>query len=147
MNLRNFAWIGIIAVVLIGGFLFRDYLSGNASELKVGDCFDEPADMETVEDVQHHPCSDTHGAEVFYVADYSESDDTAYPSDPEMEAWVTDRCFPAYASYTGRDFLTDPDFGIGWFQPDTAGWEDTQRVTCYLYRLDEAPFKGSQKAG
>jgi hypothetical protein len=145
--MRNIIGIGILAVVLIGGFIFRDFLSGNAAELKVGDCFDEPASLtETVEDVQHHPCSDTHDAEVFFVADYSTGGADAYPADAEMEAWVTEHCFPAFLGYTGRDFVTDPDFGIAWFQPDQEGWKDSQRVTCYLYRLDETPFKGSQKA-
>ena len=145
--MRNVIGIGILAVVLIGGFIFRDFLSGNASELKVGDCFDEPASLsESVDDVQHHPCSDTHDAEVFFVADFSAADADAYPADAEMEAWVTEKCFPAFLGYTGRDFVTDPDFGIAWFQPDQESWKESKRVTCYLYRLDETPFKGSQKA-
>ncbi|TAK01806.1 MAG: hypothetical protein EPO36_04055 [Chloroflexota bacterium] len=145
--MRNLIGIGIVAVVLIGGFIFRDFLSGNAAELKVGDCFDEPATLdETVEDVQHHPCGDEHDAEVFFIGDYPGGDDAAYPTDAEMEAWVTQACFPAFKSYTGKDFETDPDLGIGWFQPDESSWDDGHEISCYLYRLDGTTIKGSQKA-
>src|SRR3990172_9570847 len=119
--MRNLIGIGIVAALVIGGFIFRDFLSGNAAELKVGDFFDEPASLsETVEDVQHHPCSDEHDAEVFFVADYPVSGSPLYPTDAEMEAWVAQACFPAFKSYTGKDFETDPDLGIAWFQPDQA---------------------------
>jgi hypothetical protein len=63
-----------------------------------------------------------------------------------MEAWVTQTCFPAFQTYTGRDFESDVEYGIGWIQPDQESWEDSQKVTCYLYRLDGTQLKGSQKA-
>ena len=45
--------------VAIGGFVLRDRLSSNAGDLAVGDCFDEPtASAETIEDVQHQPCTE-----------------------------------------------------------------------------------------
>ena len=49
--------VGIIAVIVAVGFVFRDFLSGNAGDLKVGDCFDQPSTTNTVvKDVPHHPC-------------------------------------------------------------------------------------------
>src|SRR5262245_56412524 len=70
MSRGNLIVIGIFIALGVGGFIFRDFLSANATDLKVGDCFDEPANMESVEDVQHHPCTDEHTAEVFFTGKY-----------------------------------------------------------------------------
>ena len=62
-------WIAI-GVFALGGYLLRDYLSGSAGDLKVGDCFDVPSfetQSATVKDVQHHPCSELHSGEVFFL--------------------------------------------------------------------------------
>jgi hypothetical protein len=149
MQLRNFIWIGIIGVVVIGGLLFRDFLTGNPGDLKVGDCFDLPdSDTETVTDVQHHPCTDLHGGEVIFVGDFPGSGSDAYPSDDEMFAFLSEKCVPAYDSYTGNDIADQATYDIGWFQPTEEGWKDgDQGVSCYIYRLDETQFKGSLKAG
>jgi hypothetical protein len=32
--------VGIIGAIIVGGFLIKQFVSGNASELAVGDCFD-----------------------------------------------------------------------------------------------------------
>lgn len=145
---RNIIWIGIIAIVLIGGFIFRDFLSGNAGELKVGDCFDLPsADTEEVKDVQHHPCTDLHGGEVIFVGEYPGSKDDPYPTDDEMFAFLTEQCIPAYTSYTGVAVDSQDTYDIGWFQPTNDGWKGgDQGVICYIYRVDETQFKGSLKA-
>ncbi|MBF8289447.1 MAG: hypothetical protein HW391_415 [Chloroflexi bacterium] len=141
--------IGIVALVVVGGFILRPFITGNAGQLSVGDCFDPPAStVETVEDVQHHPCTDEHGAEVFFVGDYPGSKSDPYPTDDEMLAWLTEKCIPAAESYTGKASTLTPDLDIGWFQPTEDGWKgDDQGVICYLYRLDETMFKGSLKAG
>lgn len=141
--------IGVIALILVGGLILRPFLTGSAGDLKVGDCFDLPgADVETVEDVQHHPCDQDHGGEVIFVGDFPGSSSDAYPNDDAMIDFLTDACLPAYATYTGTDIDAQDTFDIGWFQPTEEGWRSgDQSVICYAYRLDEAPFKGSLKAG
>ena len=145
--MRNFIGIGIAAVLLIGGFIFKDFLSGNAGDLKVGDCFDlPPANVETVEDVQHHPCDQDHGGEVVFVGDYPGSGSDPYPTDDQFISFLLDSCWPASVSYSGIDIPNQDVYDIGWFQPTDEGWRGgDQSVICYLYRLDEAPFKGSLK--
>jgi hypothetical protein len=141
--------IGIIALIVVGAFVLRPFLTGNAGDLNVGDCFDVPAtDQETVEDVQHHPCDQDHGGEVVFVGDYPGSGSDPYPTDDEMFAFLTDKCVPAFSAYTGTDFTSQTTYDIGWFQPTEEGWkDDDQGVSCYAYRLDETNFKGSIKAG
>ena len=90
--------IGIIGAIAGGAWIFRDYISGNATDLAVGDCFDAPSTTsETVEDVAHHPCTDAHTAEVFYVADYTDS--TTYPGEDAFDAFTQANCPPAFQAY------------------------------------------------
>ena len=76
--------IGIVAVIAIGIFVFRDRLSSSAGDLAVGDCFDEPSIAIEIKDVQHHPCNEAHTAEVIFVGDMTGSNDI-YPSDAELD--------------------------------------------------------------
>ncbi|HEY7970691.1 MAG TPA: hypothetical protein VID95_11905, partial [Candidatus Limnocylindrales bacterium] len=71
--------IGIIVLIVAGGFLLRDRLSSNAGDLKVGDCFDDPAGQTEIKDVQHHPCSEGHTAEVVFLGKMT-GDNASYPS-------------------------------------------------------------------
>ena len=49
--------VGIIAVIGLGALILRPFISGNAGDLNIGDCFELPsASAETIKDVQHHPC-------------------------------------------------------------------------------------------
>jgi hypothetical protein len=134
--------IALFAIVGIGLFLFRDRLSGGASDLAVGDCFDDPGVTTEVRDVQHHPCTEPHTSEVLYVGDMPASD--AYPSDAQFRASVQAACVPAFKTYTGLDFATDPTFDLGYFIPTTDGWESGDReLICYAIRLDGAPVSQS----
>jgi hypothetical protein len=138
--------LGIIGLIAGGAFVLRPFLSGNAGNLAVGDCFDPPAVAgETVEDVQHHPCTDAHGGEVIFVGDYEPSDGT-YPSDDAFVTFVGDHCVSAFNSYTGLDYLqaTDLDFHV--FTPTQEGWGDGDRtMICYAVRVDGTNFTQSVK--
>src|SRR3954462_8093003 len=112
--------LGIIGVIVVGAFVLRPFLTGNASDLNVGDCFDPPTGSETVKDVQHHPCTDLHGGEVFLVDKHP--DGSAYPSDDDFVQFVSDRCVPAYQAYTGVDLSSDKNADIGWLVPTADGW-------------------------
>jgi hypothetical protein len=132
--------IAIIAAIAIGAFVLRDRLSGNAGDLAVGDCFDEPtAAAETIEDVQHQPCNEPHDNEVMIVTNHPAADGAPYPSDAEMEVFVDEKCVSAYQGYSGRDPSTESEIGLAWYVPTTEGWNDgTRKVICYLYRNDGA---------
>jgi hypothetical protein len=140
--------IGIIALIAVGAFVLRDRLSGSAGDLAVGDCFDEPtAQTETVEDVQHHPCTDSHTAEVVFVGDVVGAAG-AYPTDDQFVNAVRSQCVPAFNSYTGRNFDTDPDLDLAFFVPTEEGWGGgDHELICYAVRVDKAPSATSVKAG
>jgi hypothetical protein len=64
----------VVGAIVVGGFLFRDRISGNAGDLQVGDCFDDPGTSE-ISDVQHHPCTEAHTGEVIFIGNMSGTDE------------------------------------------------------------------------
>jgi hypothetical protein len=145
--LARFWWVALLVGGGLVAFLFRDFISGNWADLEVGDCFDVPAGV-IVEDLQHHPCNESHTGEVFFVGAYPAASGAAEASDEAIQAFVEDRCLPAFGTYTGTAFEAAADFDIGWIYPDTEAWNDGARdVICYVYRFDEAPMTQSVKVG
>jgi len=135
-------------VVVGGGLLLRPFLAGDAGGLRVGECFDQPTTLgETVEDVQHHPCGDPHGAEVVFVGDY-DAPAGGYPSDDEFLSFIRSTCVAAFQSYTGLDFEGATDYDMSAFTPTASGWAGgDRRVVCYAVRFDGGQMTGSIRAG
>jgi putative regulator of septum formation len=137
--------LGIIGVIVVGGFVLRDRLSGNAGDVRVGDCFDEPSTAQNVEDVQHHPCTEPHTAEIVFVGDHPDAD--TYPSSDAFDAFVFERCVPAFESYTGRAWETDTELDMAYFYPTSEGWpRGDHEIACYLVRIDSAKMTSSMSA-
>lgn len=138
--------VGIIGAIGGAAFLGRDFLSGNAGNLAVGDCFDPPAgEVQEVEDVQHHPCDQAHGGEVIFVGNY-EPDSSTYPTDDQFLDFVSDRCIAAFNDYTGLNYDTATDLDFSAFTPTSEGWGDGDRkVICYAVKVDESQFTQSIK--
>ena len=136
----------IIGIIVVIGIAVRGYVSGNVGDLQVGDCFDPPSGTQTVKDVQHHPCTDSHGAEVFFVGTYAAAAGAPYPGHAAFEQYANDTCLPAFEVYTGSTFLAAESLDAGWFEPTTGGWTTGDRgVSCWLYRVDEAPMTQSYR--
>ncbi len=147
--MRNIAMrLGLLGVIGVGALVARPFLSGNVGDLNVGDCFDEPTIGQTVEDVQHHPCTDAHTGEVVFLHDLPDAKDVVYPSDTEFATRIDALCVPAFDAYTGLDFQSDPTWTMGYFTPTSEGWAGGDRgVTCYAARIDSKPTTTSIKAG
>ena len=135
----------VIAALLVGGFLFRDRLSGNAADIEVGDCFMLPAEtgdeasQGVVQEVSHSPCEEPHDAEAFFVGDLEGGAGTAFPATSVVEDFVGAVCLPAFEAYTGSDFLEQQVLDAGYFSPSADSWRLADReVMCYL-----TPISGS----
>jgi hypothetical protein len=136
----------IVAVIAVGGLIFRDRLSGGASDLKAGDCFDDKAGTE-IKDVQHHPCTEAHTAEVILVTKHNAAKGAAVPTSAELDAWATTTCVPAIINYVGAGADFD-SLNYGIFYPRAADWSNGERqMICYVIRLDQGPMTKSLKAG
>ena len=136
---------GVIAAIVVAGLVFRDRLTGDVTDLKVGDCFDAAGLDVEVADVPHQPCTDPHDAEVFFVGAYP--DQATYPTEDDFDNFVVQQCFPAFQAYVGRSFEEEFELDIAWFYPVPAGWSSGDRgITCHVMRLDGGKITGSVKA-
>ena len=106
--------------------------SGNASDLQVGDCFEVP-DGDSIGDVQHQPCNESHDGEVFLVGNYTGDGDT-YPTSVQFDTWVGTECVDkAFPTYTGTAALDREDLDIGYFYPLEENWgKGDRQMICYL---------------
>jgi hypothetical protein len=126
----------------VGGFFFRDSMSGNVTEIRPGDCFDLPRNADYVQDVQHHPCTEPHTAEAMTVTRYAA--DGAWPGDDALTMYGETTCATAFTTYTGRDANNDPVLTFGYMLPTADGWANGDHdVTCYAFRSDLATMSGS----
>jgi hypothetical protein len=139
----------VIAVVVGAGVIGRDFLSGNASDLKVGDCFDDPVaaggTATAVESVQHHPCSDPHQFEVFASLDFPAEKGAAFPGNSGFDTFVGEKCDPAFTAYVG---VPETGSSLTWaaYQPLEAGWSKGDReITCFLQDRSLAKLTGTVK--
>ena len=132
--------IGFIAALAVGAV----GCGGDLNNLRVGDCFDPPANIEgTVTDVVHHACTEAHGAEVVFVGDFTPATD-AYPITLAFQNFYSSTCTPAFNAYTGLDFDTDTTFDMAAFKPTNEGWSGGDRkVICYALRSDNATMSQS----
>jgi hypothetical protein len=131
VRIIGFGFVLLLVVAGVVGFLFRDKLSGSVENLQVGDCFEVPAG-DTVEDVQHRPCTEPHDGEVFVVRDYSGSD--TYPSTGDFDTWASEQCTGTdFEAYVGDTYDSRDDVGVGYLYPLEEGWGRGDReMTCYL---------------
>jgi len=133
----------IVAFLAIVLYAVKDNLS--AGDLKVGDCFNTPSGS-TVQTVEHHPCTESHTAEVIHVVEYT-GDTSSYPISLTFSSFAEAACKPVFQTYTGRDFDLETELTIGYFYPSRDGWSGGDRtVTCYVTRVDDNPMTKSVKS-
>ena len=138
--------LAIVAVIIVGGFVLRDRLSSSAGDLKVGDCFDEPASGGEISDVQHHPCTESHSAEVVFLGEMT-GDNSTYPTDDQFDQYAATNCLPAFTAYTGRAVETETELTMSYYVPTKEGWgKGSRQEICYVLRVDNQPLTQSVKA-
>jgi hypothetical protein len=127
----------LVFILLAAGgcfYLFRDRLSGNVTELAVGNCFDEPVGSTSVSDVQHQPCTEAHDAEVVFIIHDTSS---SYPGVETFRTAANAQCPDQATAYIGDDFNSRADIGGGFFYPTSDSWGSGDHdVTCYVDRSD-----------
>ena len=149
--LRRFAWVPVIAVFAIGGFIFaaqRDE-SGQITQggslaiadLKVGDCFDQKdPDAEQADEVDARRCDQSHQFEMVSIGSMR---DGAYPTEIEFENFVGEVCLPAFDEYVGLAY-EDSRLEVYWYYPLEDGWnEGDHLIQCAIYDPLESDIVGS----
>jgi hypothetical protein len=70
----------------------------------------------------------------------------SYPTEDQFFATVQERCFPAFAAYTGSELLEQETLDIYWIYPQEEGWDSgDHEVVCSAYRLDDGTMTQSVK--
>jgi hypothetical protein len=132
-GLLRFAWIPVVAVVLVIGF-FAQQGARDLENLAVGDCFDT-GDTEVLTEVDSKECDEPHQYEVVHVATWTGPDDT-YPSGTAQDDFIATECLPAFAQYVGTDFETSSLF-MTTITPSEESWADGDRAfVCAAYDRD-----------
>jgi hypothetical protein len=123
--------ITVLAVAVLGGCAGEQ----RAASLKVGDCFDDSAEMLSGEEVFRVPsvaCTNPHDNEVFHVTNYPGG---TYSVDAIAD--FSDRaCFSAFEPYVGRSYeMSVLDFT--WLMPTPDSWALGDReVICIAYHMN-----------
>jgi hypothetical protein len=139
--------IAILVAIAGGGYLFRDRLSSSPTELAVGDCFDVPTVKTSVKDVQHHPCTESHGGEVFARVTHPAAKGEPPLPEAALFAYLGSTCGSLFTDFVGPVAAGIGQLDAGAFYPPDDGWNAGDRsITCYVYRVDGQPMTGSVKA-
>ena len=144
--------IAAIVIVVIGviGYAVKDRGTSSPLKLEVGDCFDVPTSTtvtDVIDSVQHHPCTESHTAEIYYITPYTGAGaDGPYPAVSAFHDFATAACPAAFEAYTGASFDSSPDLNVGWFFPVVDGWTSGDKtIQCYIERTDHTPMTRSVK--
>jgi hypothetical protein len=111
---------------------------GNAFELEVGQCLDQPA-AEQVVDVELVDCSEPHDLEVYQIADLPDQ-----PFDPDaVDASSFEICLEAFDGFVGTPYA-ESELDIYYLIPTEQSWSDGDReVVCAVYDLSGAQLTGT----
>jgi len=118
--------------------------SGNVFELKIGQCFDDPAtERELVGDVEIVDCDQAHDNEVYALFNMPEGD---FPALSVVNEAALDGCYEAFEPYVGIDYGSSV-LDISWFIPSSDSWEriGDRMVVCFAYDLDLKKLTDSVK--
>ena len=137
--------IGAVVLVLIAAGAYAISQNQAASDLAVGQCFDEPTSSVDITTVVKHACTEAHDAEVFHVVEYTEGD--TFPISLSIDRFIDETCVPAFETYLGQPFESATDFDLGYFYPDRDSWDKGDRTfSCYITRVDGAKLTQTVKA-
>jgi hypothetical protein len=115
--------------------------------LQVGDCFDDPADLdEVVFDVAALPCSEPHDNEVYFLVPIAGVFGDTFPGDTALQEYSYEKCVgEPFDSYVGTDYL-DSSLEVFTFTPTDESWDLGDReIVCVLFRLDFSKLTGTAR--
>ena len=128
-----------------------DARSVMATELRVGDCFNNPGitDAQTgpepVLAVPVVPCEAPHFAEVYAVLEHPGSQSDPFPGEVAITQQALAQCLTGFEGFVGESYDVSP-LDIIFINPDVTGWRTGNRqMRCSVYRLDLQNMTGSMR--
>ncbi|MGI8759603.1 MAG: septum formation family protein, partial [Acidimicrobiales bacterium] len=109
-----------------------------ASSVKVGDCFDDPGNLDDVEAVPAVPCDQPHANEAYYAFDLDGDD---FPGTEQVEELAIDGCLAEFEAFVGTPY-EESTLDIFYLAPSTSSWDDfdDREVLCAVYGVDGEPL-------
>ena len=153
-------WVAI-ALLFAGGYFFSTFgdadrdSSGeivaagdlDVMSLQVGDCFDDPADLEDVVfEVTAVPCSDPHDNEVYSVQSLATAFPRAFPGQDALWDYSYQVCSGSvFDSFVGTPYV-ESSLEVFSLTPSEESWEDGDReFVCALFRFDGEKLSGTAR--
>lgn len=113
-------------------------------DIKVGDCYQDPEESDTVAELTLVDCDAPHDNEIYAFGLYPAGDDDPFPDEADLDEFSDEFCTEEFEAYVGIDYQ-DSIYYITYLQPTEGSWEDGDReVVCILYDQD-GPMEGSKK--
>ncbi len=140
----RFAWIPIVGVVLVAGYLFSAGRNSSGeverggtlavTDLQVGDCFNTGEET-LISDVDAVPCGEGHEYQVFHIADHETA---TYPTDAEFDVIFESLCVPTFQTFVGVAYA-DSALYANAITPSEESFDDGDReYACVLFEpIDE----------
>jgi hypothetical protein len=117
----------LVAIVL--AVIFVDPDEKAATDLKVGDCFDKPSEISTVESVHSTKCSEPHDSEVFAVIDLPGDD---FPGTATVSATAQQRCTQEFRDFVGVG-VQESELGVYYLVPTDEVWKQGEHsILCWV---------------
>jgi len=120
--IAGFAWLAIIILVAV----FVDPDEKAATDLEVGDCFDNPKAGEDVRSVKTSPCDESHDAEVYATFDLSGDD---FPGDTKVIADAEAGCTSRFEDFVGTS-PAETELRVFYLYPTEDVWDSEKTVSC-----------------
>ncbi len=113
-------------------------------DIKIGDCFAEPSESESISEITLTDCDDPHDNEVYAFGLYPADDGADFPAEEDLEEFADNFCFEEFEEYVGIPY-SDSIYYYTYFQPTEMSWEDGDReIVCILYDQD-GQMEGSKR--
>jgi serine/threonine protein kinase len=113
-------------------------------DIKIGDCFAEPSESESISEITLTDCDDPHDNEVYAFGLYPADEGADFPANEDLEAFADNFCFEEFEEYVGIPY-NDSIYYYTYFQPTEMSWEDGDReIVCILYDQD-GKMEGSKQ--
>ena len=116
-----------------------------ADSVEVGDCFDDPGNLDDVAEVPAIPCDQPHANEAYHAFDI-EVDGDEFPGAEQIEQLATDGCLTEFEAFVGTPYA-ESSLDIFYLAPSESSWNDfdDREVLCAVYDVDGEPLTGSAR--
>lgn len=113
------------------------------TDLRVGDCFNDPGQVVQVDALETVPCSEPHDLEVFHEFELADADQL--PAPDQLEEQVAAQCLPAFEAFVTIPYQ-DSTLDIWILEPTAESWRAGDRtVQCSVFDTSGATLTGTAR--